>query len=206
MEEINKRKQHIIDSAILTLKELPIDQVSVRKIAKKAGLTTGAIYHFYNSKDDLIFDCMQQSLYFTSNLYRRVEEGKYQLKGKDLLDEINRQVEQRIRKIEEQKLHIQIISDVIKKDDDLKKEYVKNYRRMIDVVSKLFSEAFTIEESICQKSVASILIAAIDGIALQQALDVLPENIDSIIKTYINFFNESIPEYLKKHSECCSND
>jgi len=202
MEEINKRKQHIINAAIQTLKELPINQVSVRKIAQRANLTTGAIYHFYKSKEDLIFDAMQQSLYFTNALYRQVEEGGHQLKGADLLKEINNQVEKRIRKIEEQKLHIQIISDIIKKDGILKHEYEKNYQMMIDVVSKLFSDAFEIDQSRCQKSVASILIAAIDGIALQQALGVLPESLDDMIKTYINFFNESIPLYLEKYQNC----
>jgi AcrR family transcriptional regulator len=202
MEENNKRKQRIIDAAIATLKEFPIDRVSVRNIAKKAGLTTGAIYHFYKSKDDLIFDAMQQSLYFTNNLYHKIEKDGHKLKGKSLIEEINKQVEQRIRKIDEQKLHIQIISDVIKKDDALKQEYIKNYQLMIDVVSKLFSDAYEIEESKCQKSVASILIAAIDGIALQQALGVLPGSVDETIETYIHFFNESIPNYLSKFQSC----
>ena len=202
MEQINQRKQRIIDATIKTLKEFPLDKVSMRTIAKNAGLTTGAIYHFYDSKDDLIFDAMQQSLYFTSDLYRQVEEGKHQLKGDALIKVINDQVEKRIKKIDEQKLHIQIISDVIKKDDALKAEYQKNYTLMIDAVSKLFSDAFLIDESNCQKSVASILIAAIDGIALQQALGVLPEALDDMTKTYINFFNESIPRYLNEHQEC----
>lgn len=202
MEEINKRKQRIIDAAIDTLKTFPIDQVSVRKIADKAGLTTGAIYHFYKSKDDLIFDAMQQSLYFTNQLYSEVERDKHQLKGDALVDKINEQVEKRIRKIEEQKLHIQILSDVIKKDSILKQEYIHNYQMIIDIVSKLFSDAYALEESKCQKSVASILIAAIDGIALQQALGVLPEGLDDTIKTYIEFFNESIPIYLKQHQTC----
>ncbi len=202
MEQINQRKQRIIDATIKTLKEFPLDKVSMRTIAKNAGLTTGAIYHFYDSKDDLIFDAMQQSLYFTSDLYRQVEEGKHQLKGDALIKVINDQVERRIKKIDEQKLHIQIISDVIKKDDALKAEYQKNYTLMIDAVSKLFSDAFLIDESNCQKSVASILIAAIDGIALQQALGVLPEALDDMTQTYIKFFNESIPRYLNDHQEC----
>lgn len=205
MEEMNKKKQRIIDAAIDTLKDFPIDQVSVRKIAKKAGLTTGAIYHFYKSKDDLIFDAMQQSLYFTNQLYREVEKDGHQLKGDALVNKINEQVEKRIRKIEEQKLHIQIISDVIKKDSILKQEYIQNYQMMIDVVSKLFSDAYELNEGKCQKSIASILIAAIDGIALQQALGVLPEGLDDMIETYIEFFNESIPTYIKKHQKCSDN-
>ena len=204
MEQINQRKQHIINAALDTLKELPLDQVSVRKIAKKAGLTTGAIYHFYHSKDDLIFDAMQQSLYFTDTLYQQVEKGQHQLRGRPLIVEINNHVEQRIKKIEEQKLHIQILSEIVKKDGALKEEYRKYYERMIDVVAKLFKDAFEIDESLCQKSVASILIAAIDGIALQQALDVLPEALEDMIQTYIKFFNESIPQYLEKHVECKS--
>lgn len=202
MESVNQRKQHIIDATLKTLKAYPIEQVSVRKIAHTAGLTTGAIYHFYKSKDDLIFDAMQQSLYFTASLYDKVEQDEQAYKGKSLLAEINKQVELRIRKSDQQKLHIQIVSDVIKKNDHLTIAYKQAYERMMEAVSKLFSKSFEIDQTMCQKSMASILIAAIDGIALQQGLDVLPENLDDMIETFIQFFNESIPVYLKNHSDC----
>lgn len=202
MESVNQRKQHIIDATLKTLKTYPIEQVSVRKIAHTAGLTTGAIYHFYKNKDDLIFDAMQQSLYFTSSLYDKVEQDEQAYKGKSLLAEINKQVELRIRKSDQQKLHIQIVSDVIKKNDHLTIAYKQAYERMMEAVSKLFSKSFEIDQTMCQKSMASILIAAIDGIALQQGLDVLPENLDDMIETFIQFFNESIPVYLKNHSDC----
>ncbi|MDY0209779.1 MAG: TetR/AcrR family transcriptional regulator [Acholeplasma sp.] len=202
MESVNQRKQHIIDATLKTLKAYPIEQVSVRKIAQTAGLTTGAIYHFYKSKDDLIFDAMQQSLYFTASLYDKVEQDEQAYKGKSLLAEINKQVELRIRKSDQQKLHIQIVSDVIKKNDHLTIAYKQAYERMMEAVSKLFSKSFEIDQTMCQKSMASILIAAIDGIALQQGLDVLPENLDDMIETFIQFFNESIPVYLKNHSDC----
>lgn len=202
MESVNQRKQHIIDATLKTLKAYPIELVSVRKIAHTAGLTTGAIYHFYKSKDDLIFDAMQQSLYFTASLYDKVEQDEQAYKGKSLLAEINKQVELRIRKSDQQKLHIQIVSDVIKKNDHLTIAYKQAYERMMEAVSKLFSKSFEIDQTMCQKSMASILIAAIDGIALQQGLDVLPENLDDMIETFIQFFNESIPVYLKNHSDC----
>ena len=68
MKEVSVRKQRIINAAIKVMQENPMEEVSVRKIATQAGLTTGAIYHHYKNKDELLFDVMKQSLQFTHRL------------------------------------------------------------------------------------------------------------------------------------------
>ena len=68
MKDIPYRKQRIIEAAIEVLKENPVERATVRKIAQQAGLTTGAIYHHYKNKDELLFDVITRSLQFTHHL------------------------------------------------------------------------------------------------------------------------------------------
>ncbi|MDD3106929.1 MAG: TetR/AcrR family transcriptional regulator [Bacilli bacterium] len=199
MEEMNKRKRRIIDAAIDTLKENSIEKVSMRKIAEKAGLTTGAIYHFFKNKDELLFNVMKESLHFTTRIHSQVKSHEIKKTGKELVEEINEQVANRIRKTDKQKLHVQFFSDVIKQKCKIREEYRTNYQEIINDTKELFYEGFDILDSDESKAVASILVAAIDGIAMQQALDVLPEDQEKIISTFIAFFNESIPAYLNLH-------
>lgn len=199
MEKKNKRKQRIIDAAMETLKSNSIEDVSMRKIAAAAGLTTGAIYHFYHSKDELLLDVMKQQLHFTTRLYETIHSQSEKKNSAEILAEINNEVLHRIKKVEEQKIHVRFFSDVIKGECKIRGEYVNNYVNMIQATANLFEDAFSLKDHGYHKAIASILMAAIDGIAMQQALDVLPNDVDMIANTYIQFFNESIPIFLNKH-------
>lgn len=200
MDQANLRKQRIIDAAIEVLKENGIENTSMRKIAAQAGLTTGAIYHHYSNKDEMLFDVMKHSLQFTHKIANSVKNEK-SLRGEELLNEILSQVAKRISKADQQRLHILLLSDILSRESGIKERYEKNYREIINNTADLFEDAFEIENSANKRAVASLLVAAIDGIAIQQAMGVLPENLDKIIHTFNTFFSESIPVYLEKHKE-----
>lgn len=199
MDKIPKGKQRIIEATREILKENPIEDVTMRKIASKAGVTTGALYHHYKNKDELCFDVMKNSLLFTHRLSDTINQEETKKQGKELLDVINAEVATRLSKSDEQKLYIQFFGDMTKRKSEIYKEFRENYPDMINNTANLFVKAFEIDNEEYKKSVASILVAAMDGIAMQQALDILPEDLDKIIKVYISFFNESIPAYLEKH-------
>lgn len=201
MIESNIRKQRIIDAAIEVLKENPIEATTVRKIASKAGLTTGAIYHHYKNKDELFFDVIKQSLLFTHRLAEAVKDENNLKKGKELLSEIVSEVAKRLSKVDEQKLHILLLSDVIARNGVIKRKYQNNYTDIINNTANLFDKAFEIQNDEYKRGVAAILVAAMDGIAMQQALGVLPEDLEKMKDTFISFFVESIPIFLKKHME-----
>lgn len=199
MSEINKRKQRIIDAAIEVMKENSIEETTVRKIASKAGLTTGSLYHHYKNKDEILFDVMKQSLQFTHKMIERVRNEKKSKKGKELLSEIVSEVGKRLSKVDEQKLHILLLNDVIARNREIKGKYQNNYTEIISNTANLFNDAFEIENAEYKREVAAILVAAIDGVAIQQALGVLPEDLKKMIDTFNSFFTESIPLFLKNH-------
>lgn len=199
MVEENKRKQRIIDAAIEVLKENPIEDTTVRKIAAKAGLTTGAIYHHYKNKDEVLFDVVRQSLQFTHKLSDTVKNENNPKHGMELMDEIVLQVAKRISKVDEQKLYIQLLSNVITGESKTKQKYQKNYIDIIDNTASLFDKSFDIQNEDYKRAVAAILVAAMDGIAIQQALGVLPDELEKMTSTFTSFFVESIPAYLKNH-------
>ena len=47
-------QQAILDAALQLCQAQPFDKVSVRDICRKAGITTGAFYHHFSKKDDLL--------------------------------------------------------------------------------------------------------------------------------------------------------
>lgn len=197
MSEINKRKQRIIDATIEVLKENSIEETTVRKIAAKAGLTTGALYHHYRNKDEILFDVITQSLQFTHKMVEAVKSDKASCEKEKLLAKIVSEVTKRLSKVDEQKLHLLLLSDVIARNREIIDKYQVNYSEIINNTGNLFANAFGIENNEYKNAVASILIAAIDGLAMQQALGVLPKEQEKMIKIFNSFFVESIPLFLK---------
>lgn len=200
MKEVSMRKQRIINAAIQVMQENPMEEVSVRKIATQAGLTTGAIYHHYKNKDELLFDVIKQSLQFTHRLAESVKNENHK-KGRELLEEIVSEVGKRLSKSEEQKLYILLLNDAIARNHPILKKYEENYRAIIENTANLFEEAFELENEAHKRGVAALLVAAMDGIAIQQALGVLPDSQEKMTETFVSFFRESIPIFLKNHKE-----
>jgi AcrR family transcriptional regulator len=193
----NKRKQKIIDAAIEVIKEKSIEEATMREIAAKAGLTTGSIYHHYKNKDELFYDVVNQSIHFSLKLSN--SSGAKTKNQEEMLKEIQNEVALRMSKIDEQKLHVLLLSDVISKDGELKQKYNANYYNIINRVADLYYYAFGVENEDLKRSISSIFIAALDGIAIQQSLGVLPENQEKYTKIVIDFFTECIPLFLKLH-------
>lgn len=198
-DNMNKRKQRIIDAAIEVIKEKGVEESTVREIAAKAGLTTGAIYHHYKNKDEVLYDVLHQSLHFSHKI---TEDKQTKLKGqKEVLKEVSTGIAKRISKTDEQRLYILLLSDVIAKNGVLKDQYCENYKNILKQTGDLFYYAFGIENSEMKTAIASILVAALDGIAIQQSLGALPEKTDKMIEIFNTFFTESVPLFLEKHNK-----
>ena len=50
------KREKIIDAAVKVFLRKGFEKATVREIAREAGITTGAIYHHYRNKDELIHD------------------------------------------------------------------------------------------------------------------------------------------------------
>ena len=193
----NRIKKRIIDAAIEVIKEKGVKESTVREIATKAGVTTGAIYHYYKNKDQVLYDVLHQSLHFSHKI---TENQQAKLKGQnEILDEISDKIAQRLSKIDEQRLYLLLISDVIAKNGEIKEQYCENYKKILKETGDLFYYAFGIENSEIKTNIASILVAALDGIAIQQSLGALPDETYKMIEIFSDFFKESIPIFLEKH-------
>ena len=194
------KKQQIIDAAIKVISNQGIEKTSVREIASAAGLTTGAIYYHYKNKEELFQDVVNESIHFSHKITQKYTNKA--IPQEDLLNIIVSEVSKRLEKDNEQKLHITLLSDIISKNDAINQQYIENYKQIIKNTGDLYAPAFGIEDNEEFKYlISSILIAALDGMAIQQSLGVYPADKDKVIQTFNAFFTESIPAFLEKHKK-----
>jgi len=194
----NKRKQHLLESAIRVFALKGFDDASMREIAAEAGLTTGAIYHHYKNKDDLFYDAVKEAAYFVHKLSERNENSTLKT-NQEMFNEISANVRDRMSKDVEQRLLILLAAYAMSKGGRIQEKYKQDYTEIIQKVADMYFFAFGVENKAYQKSLAAILVAALDGVALQYSLGILKFDDEAFKDTFITFFAESIPAFLRTH-------
>ncbi|APH20364.1 TetR/AcrR family transcriptional regulator [Clostridium botulinum] len=198
VSEYNQKKQHILEAAIIKFTENGFDKTSLREIASAAGLTTGAIYHHFKNKDELFYHAVKEAMCFAQKLSEKDENSNLK-SAEDMLDEISNKVKERMSKINEQRLLVLLIGYVLSKGGALNESLKQDYNEIISKVADMYFFAFGIENEYYRKSLASILIAALDGVAMQYSLGVLKQEDQKFKDIFVNFFIESIPAFMQKY-------
>lgn len=199
-EEIIDKKKQLLDAALHVFATQGFEKASMREIAANAGLTTGAIYYHYKNKDDLYYDAVKESAYFVHKLSEKDKDSKVK-SNQEMFEEISNNVRNRMSKEIEQRLLILLTAYAITKGGRIKEKYRLDYNEIIDKVAKLYFYALGVENEACQRRIASILVAALDGVALQYSLGVLDINDEEFKNTFVNFFAQSIPIYIRQFSK-----
>mgnify|MGYP004702579457 FL=1 len=199
-EELIDKKKQLLDAALHVFATQGFEKASMREIAANAGLTTGAIYYHYKNKDDLYYDAVKESAYFVHKLSEKDKDSKVK-SNQEMFEEISNNVRSRMSKEIEQRLLILLTAYAITKGGRIKEKYRLDYNEIIDKVAKLYFYAFGVENEACQKRIASILVAALDGVALQYSLGVLDIHDEEFKDTFVNFFAQSIPNYIRHYSK-----
>lgn len=199
-EELIDKKKQLLDAALHVFVTQGFEKASMREIAANAGLTTGAIYYHYKNKDDLYYDAVKESAYFVHKLSEKDKDSKVK-SNQEMFEEISNNVRNRMSKEIEQRLLILLTAYAITKGGRIKEKYKLDYNEIIDKVAKLYFYAFGVENEACQRRIAAILVAALDGVALQYSLGVLDINDEEFKDTFVNFFAQSIPMYIRHYSK-----
>lgn len=199
-EELIDKKKQLLDAALHVFATQGFEKASMREIAANAGLTTGAIYYHYKNKDDLYYDAVKESAYFVHKLSEKDKDSKVK-SNQEIFEEISNNVRNRMSKEIEQRLLILLTAYAITKGGRIKEKYKLDYNEIIDKVAKLYFYAFGVENEACQRRIATILVAALDGVALQYSLGVLDINDEEFKDTFVNFFAQSIPMYIRHYSK-----
>ena len=193
------KKQKILEAAMRVIRTQGVEKTTVREIAAQAGVTTGAVYHYYKNKEELFQDIINESIHFSQKVITTYNSGEKS--QQELFNEIADNVRRRLQREDEQKLHIALLGELISKNDENRDRVVKNYKRTIKNAGDLFGPASGIENEKYKYLMASFFVAALDGMAIQHSLGVYPAKEEMVIETFIKFFKEAILGYLDEHQE-----
>lgn len=190
-------KLRIIEAAQRLIARQGVEKTSMRDIAAEAGLTTGAIYYYYPSKEALLYDVMDHATAITSNIIEMLQGSRADPEA--VLDEIARQVRQRLlTDSSTRRLRYYLAYQAALGDEALREKFAVDYAAQAERTARLFNFVFNTERKPQDLPLAVIMVAALDGINLQQFIGALPVDVEELARVYNEFFAFAVPLYEEK--------
>lgn len=166
-----KTKNNILKAAAECFAEYGFEATDVNKICKKIGLTKGAFYHHFSSKQDLFLELLDGWINKIANQLDSVHlESKDTLK---ILIDITEKIQPVFEEVDSQlplflELYIKAIWE-----PELKKVIIKSYQKFLDFFTDIIEKGIK-EGSIkqvCAEDVAKILFSIAIGLLIQGLLN-----------------------------------
>jgi len=189
-------KARIVDAAMEVISRNGISGASMRNIAEEAGVTTGAIYHHYKNKEDVLFDVMDERLSVSSKIADKSRLSE--CTRDEIIDEIYENILHRFKKDAENRLQFYFAHEAMIGNNELKEKFNNKYSQWINKTEELIKYLYSDKSNKYNKALASLLIGAIDGVVMQYLLNANQVNIEEISKVYLLLLKEGIPNFMDK--------
>lgn len=187
-------KSRIIEAARQIIYKNGIAAATMRAIAKEAGLSTGAIYHYYKNKEEILYDVMDESLSVSSRIAEETKQGRHS--REEIIEEIYENIIKRFAKIDENRMQFYLSQEAILGNTELREKFREKYREWIGRTEELMQYLYGEQPTKRSKALASILIGAIDGVVMQQLLQANQVEAEEIADIYHELLREGIPKFL----------
>lgn len=204
---IPEGKMRIIEAAKRVIHQSGIQGATMRLVAEEAGVSTGAIYHYFASKEDVLYAVMDQNLSESGRIAK--SNGTERVNQKRLLEEVENEIFKRLGKEDENRIQFYLAQEALSGNEALKVKFQTKYtewHQSIDQLMKSLYDFDEVEDQTFYHNMGTILLAAIDGIILQEMLGAIDVPIEEILKTYNFLLEEGIPKlkeaYQSKAANC----
>jgi AcrR family transcriptional regulator len=192
-------KVKIIEAAQRLIACQGVEKTSMRDIAEEAGMTTGAIYYYYKSKEELLYDVMDYASAVTSEIMKM--RAKPEAKPDEVLDEIARRVTRQMKNHTPWNLRYYLALAAAQGDPTLRARFANNYAAQTQRTAELFTFVFGNPPQPVDMHLAALMVAALDGINFQQFIGALPVEIDELARVYTEFFAFAVPLFQKNAND-----
>lgn len=189
----NDQRQRIIDAALKVFADKGYARSTVRAIAAEAHMTTGAIYYYFKDKDDLLAAAMEYAVHYVRRLSPVGADGKTRLED-DFLQDVERATAERLKDRDAQKLQLMLASELSTHEGAALERHRQNYDGIIRTTAEYFEPALGAQSDDAYY-LASILVAALDGMAFQSVLGIHDDDMDKMTEVFNKFFVEGIRNY-----------
>ena len=187
-------KDYIVDLALKVIGEKGLEKATLREIAKEGGVSTGAIYHYFKNKEELLYEVMDSRLKVSSEVAS--DKNLKDKSKKEIIDQIMMSIMERFEKTSENKIQFYLLKEAIKGDEYLKEGFESKYDSWTNQIKKVLRYLYDTTDEKKLDAMAMFLLGAIDGLIMRHTLNDDAIDIAMIGEIYEMIFRSELKEYF----------
>lgn len=148
--------------------EKGVKQTTLASISHAAGISQGTLFYYYKSKDDLIYDILEQHF---SQLTDSIIAGIPRHTNGDKVKLFRGTLEKLIKDEDTSRMNIYLFQEAILGNDDIRDRFLVKYQTWREIIARQISALFGISDPDNLASLGGVILAVIDGFTIQYLLD-----------------------------------
>lgn len=191
-------KTKILDAARAVIGRNGIKGATVRVIAEEAGLSTGAIYHYYSSKEEILYDIMDTNLSESTKIAAASKKGTHS--RSEILEMMLENTLRRFEMEQESRIKFYLAEEALIGNAELSEKFRNKYEEWImgteELLMYLYGRPKNDEEELRLRAISSLLIAGIDGVVTQLMLKANVSTKEEIMSIFTSIMKKVLPTFL----------
>jgi len=170
-EHKQSRKTQILQAAAECFSDQGFHQTSMRDICKKAGLSAGAVYNYFDSKDDIIETMAKVSRNKVKDLFQDIRETDTRNQAIDKILQKLYDITVYQKKNNQLNMNIHFWSEALR-SEKIKSILKESSRNMTSIIHDLLKKSNTKgnQSKLSDKQVVNLILMVYQGLVLQLAL------------------------------------
>lgn len=201
-------KSRIIAAARQVISREGVDNATIQAIVDEAGSSKGAIYHYYRSKNEILYDVMDQSLRETTRVAVKMRSGN--ASPVEVQSDILKGLCKRHNKKDENRLQFYLAHEAMLGNEELKSRFHEKYSEWIGLIEEMLVGIYDLPQTRLNRVLASFLIASIDGLVMQDLLDIRIVEPEDMLELWWLMLRKNIPaillEILQEEIDGCNGE
>ncbi|MBI4306539.1 MAG: TetR/AcrR family transcriptional regulator [Chloroflexi bacterium] len=169
---LEARRQQILDAATSCFSQDGFHRTTMQSICREAGLSPGAVYRYFNSKEAIIRAMSEAELHRNLALIEEIAgEGETRKVLSDLADAFFRRLDQNLPA--SCRVNVEIWSEALRNPNvgDCLRERVERHHQLFTEIVRNAQKRQQINPALDPRAVSRIMLSAFYGLVLQKALD-----------------------------------
>lgn len=189
-----ERRAEILETARNIIADKGIQGATLRAIADEANVSTGAIYHYFSSKEEILYAVMDESLSMSSQI--AIEAKEMSIPKEQIHAEISENILERFKKDQHNRIQFYLAKEAMMGDEALRQKFQLKYSQWIGRTKELIQFLYEKPETPLDDAIASVLIGAIDGIVMQLLLGANTASEEQLKQVFDHLLLTGIPRFI----------
>lgn len=159
-------RTHILTVSSALILEKGVKNMSLKDIAKTAGISKGTLYYYYSAKEDIIFDIARRNMdQITKEILLWIDQK--QGDGQPPQEMIDSLFQKMLNAEASGKLHLHLLNDAVATNEKLAEQFRTLYEDWRRMLNEALTRAYP-EKGRQNEAMSWLILAIMDGLMIQK--------------------------------------